>query len=110
MLTQTQIEARRAMLNDLLDSAGSKILAVEFVKKDGTLRTMQVQLHAGRALLAGENADESHQAAVVTRRENNPNLRNVFDIAKKAWRSLNLDTLLAVTVRGTRFDVGQAVA
>jgi hypothetical protein len=105
MMTVSQIEARRAAINTLIDSAGSTFLAVEFFKVDGTLRTMQVQTHAGRALLAGESASESAKQAVETRRANNPHLRNVFDVAKRAWRSINLDSLIAVTVRGTRFEL-----
>jgi len=106
MMTEAQIAARRANINRLIESAGATFLAVEFVKKDQTVRTMQVQLFAGRDDLAGDTASESRQQAVVTRKENNPNLRNVWDIAKKAWRSINLDSVLSVTVRGTRFEVG----
>ena len=109
VLTQAQIEARRANINRLLDSAGSTFIGVEFVKRDGSLRTMQVQLAAGRDLLVGDAASDSAKQAVATRKENNPNLRNVFDVAKKAWRSINLDTVFGLTVKGTRFDVGPAL-
>jgi hypothetical protein len=39
------------------------------------------------------------------RKERHPNLWPVWDVAKQAFRSIKLDTVLAVTVGGTRFDV-----
>lgn len=104
-LTDSQIEARRARIRDLIASAGSTFIGVEFTKKDGSLRVMNIQTHAGRALLAGESASESAQQAVVTRKVNNPNLLNAYDVAAKAWRSINLDTLQKIVIRGTEFNV-----
>lgn len=109
VLTASQIQARRDAIRALIESAGHTFLGVEFIKKDGTERKMNVRLHAGTALLAGDAASDSAKQAVETRKNSNPNLVNVFDAAKKAWRSINLDTVFAVTVRSTRFDVGPAI-
>lgn len=105
-LTVAQIEARRENIKKLIASAGATFLAVEFIKVDGTERTMQIQLPAIASRLVGDAASDSAKQAVATRKVNHPNLFPVFDVAKKAIRSLNLDTVFAVTVRGSRFDVG----
>lgn len=106
-MTQDQIVARRNAINALIDSAGATFLAIEFKKLDGELRTIQVQLPKAKFEVVGEAASESRQQAVATRKANNPHLRNLWDVAKAAFRSVNLDTVLAVTVRGTRYEVGQ---
>ena len=108
-LTEAQIEARRANIRSLIESAGSTFIGVEFVKKDNSIRNMNVQTHAGRALLVGENACDSAKQAVETRKANHPNLFNVYDVVAKAWRSINLDTVFGLTVKGVRYDVGPIV-
>jgi hypothetical protein len=105
-MTIQQIEARRENILSIIKSAGATFLAVEFFKKDGTARTMQVQLPAIQKHLVGDAASDSAKQGVDTRKANHPELLPVFDVAKGAIRSINLDTLFAVTVRGTRFDVG----
>lgn len=109
-LTPTQIIARRDNIKRLFDSAGSTIFAVEFIKKDGEKRTMNVQTPAIQKHLVGGAASDSAKRAVETRKERHPHLLAVFDIAAQAIRSINLDTVLSVTVRKTRFEVGPAVA
>jgi len=100
-----QIEARRDNVKSLIESAGSTFIGVDFIKADGTFRTMNVQTHAGKSLLAGDAASDSAKQAVETRKRNNPNLINVFDVANSAWRSINLDTVQRVTIRGTTFVI-----
>lgn len=102
--------ARRALINTLLDESGSQFLAVEFVKKNGEVRNMTCQLAAGRKLLAGDNASDSAQQAVATRKENNPNLRNVYSMDSHAWRSINLDTVLTIKRNGEVLPIGHIVA
>jgi hypothetical protein len=106
MLSETQTIARRDQINALIDSAGSTFLAIEFVKADSTVRTIQVQLPVAKKHIVAEYESDAREQAVATRKANNPNLRNLFDVARKGFRSVNLDTVLAVTVRGTRFDIG----
>jgi hypothetical protein len=102
-MTPSQIETRRAAIRTLIDSAGSTILSVEFTKVDGSTRVMQCQTHAGKSLLAGDAASASAKQGVETRKANNPHLRAVYDIGKRAWRSMNLDSMFALTVRGVRY-------
>lgn len=111
MLTQSQIEARRAQIRALVESAGSTILAVEFTKREtGEHRVMNVQLPAITSRLVGDDAVDSAKRATETRKARHPSLYPVFDVAKRAIRSFDLDRVHAVTVRGVRYDVGEAVA
>lgn len=105
-MTPTQIDARRDRIRDLIESAGNTFVTVEFIKKDGTERVMNVRLNSGTDLLAGDAASASAKQAVETRKANNPNLINVFEAVRKQWRSIDLDRVLGVKVRGTRYDVG----
>jgi hypothetical protein len=113
MMPQTQqkeantmnINARRDMVRNLIDSAGSTFVGVEYVSKSGNNRVMNVQTHAGKSLLKGDAASNSAKRGVVTRAINNPNLMNVYDVANNGWRSINLDTVTKVTVRGSVYVI-----
>jgi len=104
-MSNVNIESRRENVKALIESAGSTFIGVDFIKADGTLRTMNVQTHAGHSLLKGDAASDSAKAAVATRKSNNPNLMSVFDVANNAWRSINLDTVQRITIRGTTFVI-----
>lgn len=84
----------------LINSTGGRFCSAVFVKKDGTLRTMQVQPAALKFHVKGDDASDSAKQAVATRAARHPNLFNVWDVAKKAPRSINLDTVERITVDG----------
>jgi hypothetical protein len=94
-----------ATVRALVASAGSRFFSIEFVKKNGDYRKMQVQQAAARTHAKGDTASESAQRAVATRAKNNPNLLNVWSVDKRAFRSVNMDTLRAITVDGHRYEV-----
>lgn len=95
---------RQARIRALLLGAGSHFASVEFVKKDGTIRTMLVQPATGPVrLAAAPQASEEGKAAAKIRAANNPHLLNIWDHAKAAWRSVNLDTVRRVQVNKIRY-------
>lgn len=97
-------EDRRKRVRELLDSLGSRFGRVDFVKKDGTARRMIVQPATGPVRLAqAPEASPQGKAAALTRAANNPNLVNVWDSIKMAWRSVNLDTVIAIKVNGKEY-------
>lgn len=105
MTTEAQaLDARREKIKALINQAGGRFAAVDFVKKDGTLRTMQVQPAAGKYHVVGDAASESAQRATETRKANNPHLFPIWDVSKQAFRSINLDTVLGVTVNNVRYE------
>ena len=88
----------------LIDSAKGQYAGVVFTKKDGTLRTMNVQPAKLKFEIKGEDASESAKRAVATRAARHPNLYNAWDVQKKAPRSINLDTVERITVGGQTYD------
>lgn len=104
-MSNVNIENRRENIKYLIESAGSTFIGVDFIKADGTHRTMNVQTHAGFSLLRGDAASETAKAAVAKRKANNPQLMPVYDVANNAWRSINLDTVQRITIRGTTFVI-----
>lgn len=109
MYDHNALATRRAAVRAFMDESGSRFLSVDYIKKDGTLRNMNCQLAAGRSLLAGDAASDSAKQAVETRKANNPNLRNVYEVPTKSWRSINLDTVLRISRNGQIVDFGPIV-
>lgn len=103
-LDAAAMEARRARIRNRINAAGGRFAGVEFIKKDGSLRTMNVQPARLKFEVKGDAASEAAQRATETRKANNPNLMPVWDVAADAIRSINLDTVLAVTVDGVRYE------
>jgi hypothetical protein len=97
-----QTIARRQNVLALINSAGSTFIGVDFVKADGSLRTMNVQTHAGKVK---DDTTERSRRAVEARKARNPHILPVFDVANGAWRSINLDTVKRITMRGTTFVI-----
>lgn len=83
----------------LLGSNGGKAV-VEFIKKDGSTRLMAVNLNIPEDMIEGTG-----EKSAAKRRDNFPNLLIVLDEEKGAIRSVNMDTIRSVKVRGqtTRF-------
>lgn len=84
----------------LIKSAGSRFMSVSFIKKDGTDRLMQIQPAAIKNHLVGDAASDSAKKATATRKANHPNLYPVYDVGKRAIRSVNLDTIHTIVVGG----------
>lgn len=98
-------------IKQILKENGSKICSVDFVKADGTLRKMQVQLRSTKGV-KGEDASEQAQRATKARKENNPDLINVYDVQLKkkglpdaaCRRSFHADTVFLVSAGGEKYS------
>ena len=100
---------RYNVIRDLIEAQGSLIVAVEFIKKDGSYRKMLVQAAVMPKRIKGDKASEQAQRAVATRKENHPNLLNIFDMDRNACRSINMDTVLRISGSGSvLFEVADA--
>jgi len=83
--------------------AGSEFVVVNFTKKDGTDRRIIFNPKT-RFYIKGADASPSAQQAVATRAERHPEFLNVFDIQKHEARSINMDTVHTIRVRGVEFN------
>lgn len=95
-IAEASVDQKRNFIKNLLKEAGSRFITVEFSKKDGTNRVMNIQQAALKFNVLGESASETGKKAVATRKRNNPNLLAVWDNTKQAIRSINLDTVHTV--------------
>lgn len=95
--SEAEITRRRA----LFDAAGSRFCGVEFVKKDGTLRRMQVQpAKVDRDWWERGLPLEPARRAAWTRARRHPHLIPVWDVRKREPRTVNLRTLRRLAVDG----------
>lgn len=98
-MTMTKVQK----IKQLLEQNGSKLCSIEFLKADGSLRKMQVQLKSTLGV-KGDEASEQAQRAAKARKANNPDLLNVMDVQLRqkgvpesgCWRSIHVDKILKV--------------
>jgi hypothetical protein len=85
----------------LVASSKGQFCSVTFIKKDGTVRVMNIQPARIKAAIKDpsevRDIDKQRTAA---RKSNNPHLLPVWDNAKQAIRSVNLDTVTEIKVGG----------
>jgi len=75
----------RNAISDIMDSQRGKIFTVEFTKKNGEHRVMNCRKGVHSYLKGGTN--------LWLESGKYPNLKVVFDMKKKEYRSVNLDTV-----------------
>lgn len=73
----------------ILQTAGSHIFHVTFVKKNGDIREMTCKLGVVKHLKGGASTT-AHKT----------NLLTVFDMNAKGYRSVNLDTVISAKIDG----------
>lgn len=88
-----------AAIRDEIARNGAKLVSVEAVSKTGEIKTFVFSDAARQTHLAGIVTASGKQAA-ETRERNNPDLFNVWDIRKGAWRSFDLNNVLTVKAQG----------
>ena len=83
-------DAKREIIRNAKEAAGSRLISVKFRKKDGTKRNLVFNPRdiAGIKGTAEIVSDKSYR---------------VRDITKGQWRSFNLDRLISIKVNGTEF-------
>jgi len=64
-------------------STNGKFFTVQFIKKNGDLRRMVARIGVKKYLKGGENPAKNYDNLIV-----------VFDVQKRAYRMINLDTLI----------------
>lgn len=85
----------------LVASAQGRFCSVTFIKKDGTVRVMNIQpARIAKAIKDPDEVADIDKQRTAARRANNPHLLPVWDNAKQAIRSVNLDTVTEIKVDG----------
>jgi len=71
-------------LKKIIEDTKGKFFTVNFIKKDGSKRHMLARIGVKKHLKGGESPAKNRDNLVV-----------VFDVHKRAYRMINLDTLLS---------------
>jgi len=88
------MELSRFKASELIKSTGGKIFGAVFVKKDGSIRSINARLGVQKNLKGGNNGASNKNA-----------LMTVYDMSAKGYRMINLATLQQLTVGGTVYSV-----
>jgi hypothetical protein len=83
------------MAEKLIKSTNGRIFSAIFTKKDGSDRKMVCRLGVTKHLKGGEQSFEPADFDMIT----------VFDVQKKGYRMVRVDTLKSVSVDGEEFEV-----
>lgn len=89
------LNLQREALYDAILSTNGKIFTVQFVKKDGQLRTMNCRLEVTSYLKGGK---------ATVKNDGNPYVI-VFDMQSKGYRCINLDTAKTFKAKGATFRI-----
>ena len=79
----------------LIKSTQGQIFNVTFTKKDGSIRSMSCRLGVAKHLKGGELAYDPKEYDLLA----------VFDVQKKGYRMINLETLERIAISGKEFKV-----
>jgi hypothetical protein len=114
-------------VREFLRAQAGRFVTVEFIKKDGTIRKMNMQpATIAKRLVPADEVSESAKRGAETRRVLHPNLIPVWDV-KNAWkmkheekktgaeydmatmrtacaRSVNTDSIRAIVAQGVRME------
>jgi len=80
---------KREVLRNLIDNAKGRIFTATFVKKDGEVRVMNCRTGVTKGTKGGRN-----------NLEGKPNYVSVYDVQRKSYKTLNVDTLKSITIDG----------
>ena len=86
--------SRRDILQ-LLEENKDTIFSVVFLKKDGTIRHMTCRFGVKKHLKGGELKFNPLERALLV----------VFDMQKKAYRMINLETISNINMKGVEYYV-----
>lgn len=79
----------------LLERSKGKIFSVEFIKKDGTYRKMLARTNVKKYLKGGETRYCFLDKGLIS----------CFDLQKKNYRTINLNTVTRLNINGKKYEV-----
>lgn len=74
----------------IIELVGNKFFTISFIKKDGTLRKMNARLGVTKHLKGGKRSYNPDDFNYLT----------VFDLGKKQYRTVNLNTVKEIKANG----------
>lgn len=80
--------------DEVIKETKGKIFSCSFIKKDGTIRNMVARLGVRKDLKGGRSNSSSKNSLVT-----------VFDMLNGGYRSINLETIITLKVKGTHYQI-----
>lgn len=77
-----------SLLSNIIDNSNGKMFTVAFIKKDGTIRTMNARLGVKKHLRGGECTVNRGQYIIA------------YDMQSEGYRSINRDTIVSLSFQG----------
>ncbi len=90
------MQIARTKLDAFLAKTAGKIFTADFVKKDGTVRSLNCRKGVNQFLKGGTNKVVQASNDYIT----------VYDMQKRGYRTLNLGSVLAVRFQGNAYSIG----
>ena len=88
------MQVSRLKVIKIIEQTQGKIFAVQFIKKDGTIRMMLARLGVQKNLKGGSNGASEKN-----------NLVTVWDMVANGYRMINLETLISLKASGRQYEV-----
>jgi hypothetical protein len=85
---------KRTKVEGFLRALGGEMFGIDYIKKDGTPRSLTGRLDVA-PLKGGKNKVEAIDRSYLT----------VFDVVKKSYRTVDVDTASRIRVNGKVFDI-----
>ena len=89
------MKVNRYKLDKLIQSTNGRIFSCVFIKKDGTIRTMNCRLKVTRYIKGTGKPISNTSNSYVT----------VYDLVKKSYRVINLETISNLKIGGKEYYV-----
>jgi len=81
---------------ELISQSNGRIFSTTFIKKDNTVRTLKARI--GKKYTPKTDRKAPYKAQ-------NYNLMPLYDMRKKAFRMLNFNTLLTLSINNTKYII-----
>ncbi len=88
------MQVSRLKVIKIIEQTQGKIFAVQFIKKDGTIRMMLARLGVQKNLKGGSNGASEKN-----------NLVTVWDMVANGYRMINLETLISLKASGREYQI-----
>ena len=92
---------RRVKLETFIRRLGDQIFTVDFTKQNGEKRTMNARRKVHKKISANPNPNRKR---MTPNGVHTPSIK-VYDMQKRAYRQINLETVTAIRAAGLKFKV-----
>lgn len=86
----------RLIVSTMINASEGTFIGCEYIRKDGSYTTLNGRLYCKRDTVSGRTSGAASRSS---------ELFTLYDVKRKGYRSISLDRLLRVTLRGITFRI-----